>query len=101
MTRECHVRFWERAGVRFPRATRQVVISIAGKRHWLWRAVDQHGVVLDILVQSRRNAKAAKRLLRKLLKKQGTAPRVMITRQTRELRRGQARDHAGCRASAA
>ena len=79
MTRECHVRFWERAGVRFPRATRQVVISIAGRKHWLWRAVDQHGVVLDILVQSRRNAKAAKRLLRKLLKKQGIAPRVMIT----------------------
>ncbi len=57
----------------------EVVISIAGRKHWLWRAVDQHGVVLDILVQSRRNAKAAKRLLRKLLKKQGVAPRVMIT----------------------
>jgi putative transposase len=57
----------------------EVVISIAGKKHWLRRAVDQHGAVLDILVQSRRNAKAAKRLLRKLLKKQGTAPRVMIT----------------------
>jgi putative transposase len=57
----------------------EVAISIAGKRHCLWRAVDQHGVVLDILVQSRRNAKAAKRLLRKLLKKQGAAPRVMIT----------------------
>jgi putative transposase len=57
----------------------EVVISIAGQKHWLWRAVDQHGVVLDILVQSRRNAKAAKRLLRKLLKKQGVAPRVMIT----------------------
>jgi putative transposase len=79
MTRECHVRFWERVGVRFPRATRQVAISIAGRKHWLWRAVDQHGVVLDILVQSRRNTKAAKRLLRKLLKKQGIAPRVMIT----------------------
>jgi putative transposase len=65
--------------VRFPRATRQVVISIAGKKHWLWRAVDQHGVVLDILVQSRRNAEAAKRLLRKLLKRQGRSPRVMIT----------------------
>jgi putative transposase len=49
------------------------------KKHWLWRAVDQHGIVLDILVQSRRNAKAAKRLLRKLLKKQGMVPRVMIT----------------------
>jgi putative transposase len=57
----------------------EVVIGIAGRKHWLWRAVDQHGVVLDILVQSRRDAKAAKRLLRKLLKKQGIAPRVMIT----------------------
>jgi putative transposase len=57
----------------------EVVICIAGRKHWLWRAVDQHGVVLDILVQSRRNAKAAERLLRKLLKKQGMAPRVMIT----------------------
>jgi putative transposase len=57
----------------------EVVISIAGKKHWLWRAIDQHGVVLDILVQSRRDAKAAKRLLRKLLKKHGIAPRVMIT----------------------
>jgi putative transposase len=57
----------------------EVAISIAGKKHWLWRAVDQHGAVLDILVQSRRNAKAAKRLLRKLLKKQGIAPHVMIT----------------------
>jgi len=55
------------------------VICIAGRKHWLWRAVDQHGMVLDILVQSRRNAKAAERLLRKLLKKQGIAPRVMIT----------------------
>jgi putative transposase len=57
----------------------EVAINIAGRKHWLWRAVDQHGVVLDILVQSRRNAKAAKRLLRKLLKKQGIPPRVMIT----------------------
>ena len=57
----------------------EVVISVAGRKHWLWRAVDQHGIVLDILVQSRRNAKAANRLLRKLLRKQGIAPRVMIT----------------------
>jgi putative transposase len=57
----------------------EVVISIGGRTHWLWRAVDQHGTVLDILVPSRRNAKAAKRLMRKLLKKQGIAPRVMIT----------------------
>jgi putative transposase len=57
----------------------EVMITIAGRKHWLWRAVDQHGTVLDILVQSRRNATAAKRLLRKLLKKQGIVPRVMIT----------------------
>jgi putative transposase len=45
----------------------------------LWRAVDQDGVVLDVLVQSRRDKQAAKRLLRKLLKKQMRPPRVLIT----------------------
>jgi putative transposase len=57
----------------------EVVVKIAGKKHWLWRAVDQHGLVLDILVQSRRDKGAAKRLLRKLLTKQIRPPRVMIT----------------------
>jgi len=57
----------------------EVVISMAGRKHWLWCAVDQHGVVLDILVQSRRNTTAAKRLLRTLLKREGRAPRVMVT----------------------
>src|SRR4051795_12326060 len=57
----------------------EVAIKIAGKKHWLWRAVDQDGLVLDILVQSRRDKRAAKRLLRKLLKRQCRAPRVMIT----------------------
>jgi len=57
----------------------EVVITIAGTKHWLWRAVDQEGLVLDGLVQSRRDKKAAKRLFRKLLKKQGRAPRVLIT----------------------
>ena len=46
----------------------EVVISIGGKKHWLWRAVDQDGFVLDVLVQSRRDTKAARRLMRKLLK---------------------------------
>jgi putative transposase len=55
------------------------VITIAGKKHWLWRAVDQQGFVLDALVHSRRDRKAAKRLFRKLLKSQGRAPRVLIT----------------------
>jgi len=54
-------------------------VTIAGKKHWLWRAVDQDGVVLDILVQNRRDKAGAKRLLRKLLKKQRRPPRVMIT----------------------
>ncbi|NKK61553.1 IS6 family transposase [Rhizobium leguminosarum bv. viciae] len=61
----------------------EVVITIGGKKHWLWRAVDQDGFVLDVLVQSRRNAKAAKRLMRKLLKGQGRSPRVMITDKLR------------------
>jgi len=65
--------------VQFLRATRQVVLTIAGVKHWLWRAVDQTGMVLDILVQSRRNTRAAKRLLCKLLKRQCRAPRVMVT----------------------
>src|SRR5829696_1455155 len=57
----------------------EVAIKIAGKKHWLWRAVDQTGMVLDVLVQSRRDKRAAKRLLRKLLKRQTRVPRVMIT----------------------
>ena len=61
----------------------EVVLTIAGKHHYLWRAVDRDGFVLDVLVQSRRDKKAAKRLLRKLLKKQGRAPRVMITDKLR------------------
>src|SRR3954463_16664780 len=48
----------------------EVAVKIAGVQHWLWRAVDQDATVLDILVQSRRDKRAAKRLLRKLLKKQ-------------------------------
>jgi putative transposase len=57
----------------------EVAVKIASKKYWLWRAVDQDGTVLDILVQSRRDKRAAKRLLRKLLKKQRRPPRVLIT----------------------
>jgi len=56
-----------------------VVLTIAGVKHWLWRAVDQNGVVLDILVQSRRDTRTTKRLLRKLIQRQCRMPRVMIT----------------------
>lgn len=61
----------------------EAVVSVCGKEHWLWRAVDQDGFVLEVLVQSRRNAKAAKRLMRKLLKGQGRSPRLMITDKLR------------------
>jgi putative transposase len=60
----------------------EVVIPIRGKKHWLWRAVDGNGDTLEILVQSRRNAKAAKRFLRKLMKRWGI-PRVIITDKLR------------------
>jgi putative transposase len=73
----------------------EVVIRVAGKKHWLWRAVDQDGFVLDVLVQRRRDKKAAKRLFR------GSSPSCAHHRQAEELRRGQAGDHAGGRAPAA
>lgn len=57
----------------------EVFIKIGGKTHYLWRAVDQHGNVLDILVTSRRDAKAATRFFRKLLKKLEYVPRVLVT----------------------
>jgi putative transposase len=55
----------------------EVVIAICGKKHWLWRAVDGNGDVLDILVQPRRNAKAARRFLKRLIGRIG-APRVIV-----------------------
>jgi transposase-like protein len=57
----------------------EVVVTISGQKHWLWRAVDQDGYVLDEIVQTRRNTTAAKRLLTRLLRKQGCPPRRMIT----------------------
>src|SRR6516225_9859382 len=57
----------------------EVLIRIQGVQHYLWRAVDQDGIVLDILVQSRRNAAAAKRFFKRLLKGLQYVPRVLIT----------------------
>ncbi|MFC7738212.1 IS6 family transposase [Roseomonas sp. GCM10028921] len=57
----------------------EVVLKINGVTHWIWRAVDQAGMVLDVLVQSRRDKQAAKRLFRKLLKRHMREPRVMTT----------------------
>ena len=58
-------------------------MTINGRRQYLWRAVDQDGNVLDILVQPRRDAKAAKRFFRKLLTKQCRVPRVLVTDKLR------------------
>ena len=57
----------------------EMVLTIKGERHYLWRAVDQDGTVLDILVQRRRNKRAAKKFLRKLLKGLTYVPRVIVT----------------------
>jgi transposase-like protein len=83
VNREVHARFWERLGVRVPRATRQVFIRIQGVQQYLWRAVDQNGVVLDILVQARRDGNAAKRFFRRLLKGLQYVPRVIVTDKLR------------------
>src|SRR4028118_1237558 len=57
----------------------EMAVRIGGKKMWLWRAVDSEGEVLDLLIQLRRDTKAALRLLRKLLRKQGYAPDVLVT----------------------
>ena len=57
----------------------EVFVRIQGELHYLWRAVDQDGIVLDVLVQTRRNAGAAKRFFKRLLKGLQYVPRVLIT----------------------
>ena len=57
----------------------EVFIRLNGTIHYLWRAVDQHGNVLDVLVQSRRNALAAKKFFRRLLKGLRYVPRLLVT----------------------
>jgi putative transposase len=57
----------------------EMVVRIAGRQMYLWRAVDHEGEVLDMLVQRRRDKRAALRLMRKLLRKQGFAPKLLTT----------------------
>ena len=57
----------------------ELFVKIQGRQQYLWRAVDEDGDVIDILVQSRRNRRAAARFFRKLLKTQGREPRRLIT----------------------
>jgi len=81
----------------------EMAVLIAGKRLWLWRAVDSEGEVLDMLVQRKRDTAAALRLMRKLLKKQGYAPDVLVTdklgsySRARSLLRLEARHDQGLR----
>ena len=61
----------------------EMVVRIAGKRMYLWHAVDHEGEVLDVLVQRRRDSRAALRLMRKLLRKQGFVPKLLVTDKLR------------------
>jgi transposase-like protein len=61
----------------------EMVVRIAGEPMCLWRAVDHEGEILDMLVQRRRDTRAALRLMRKLLKKQGFVPKLLVTDQLR------------------
>ena len=61
----------------------ELFLKIQGRRRYLWRAVDQDGDLIDILVQSRRDRRAATRFFRKLLKAQGRAPRRLVTDKLR------------------
>ncbi len=73
----------------------EMVVRINGKRMFMWRAVDDEGEVLDVLVQKRRNKRAALRLLRKLLKRQGYVPDRFVTDGL--LSYGAALEKIGCR----
>src|SRR4051812_22640210 len=86
--RKFGLQFARRLRARRPRPSSQwhldeMVVTIGGKRLWLWRAVDSEGEVLDLLVQPKRDQAAAVRLMRKLLKKQGFAPDVLVTDKLR------------------
>ena len=61
----------------------EMAVVIGGRRLWLWRAGDSEGEILDILVQPRRDRASALRLMRKLLRKQGYAPDVLVLAPSR------------------
>src|SRR5271156_1757068 len=73
----------------------EMAVMITGRQFWLWRAVDDEGEVLDLLVQPRRDKAAAVKLMRKLLKKQGFAPDVVVTDKLRSY--GAAKVEIDCR----
>ena len=61
----------------------EVFVKINGRQHYLWRAVDQEGEVIDVFLQSRRDGAAAKRFFKRLLRGQGGAPREIVTDKLR------------------
>src|SRR3978361_1759307 len=78
-----------------------MVVRIAGKHMYLWRAVDHEGEILDILVQRRRDKRAALRLLRKLLRKQGFSSKTLVTDKLSSYGSGFAHLGLSCRNSQA
>jgi transposase-like protein len=75
----------------------EMVVRIAGRRMYLWRAVDHEGEILDMLVQRRRDQRAALRLMRKLLRKHGVAPRLVVTDKLRSYGAAFRELHLTCR----
>src|SRR5271168_2871803 len=80
--------FAQELGCRRPRPTSrwhldEMAVIIAGEQFWLWRAVDDEGEVLDLPVQRQRGKTAAVKLMRKLMKKQGFVPDVLVTDRLR------------------
>src|SRR5437762_2978788 len=75
----------------------EMVVRIAGERMYLWHAVDHEGEVLDMLFQRRRDTRAALRLMRKLLKKQGFAPKLLVTDKLRSYAAAFRRLRLNCR----
>jgi putative transposase len=61
----------------------EVFIRIGGKQHYLWRAVDQDGEVVDVLLQTRRNTSAAMRFFKRILKSAGSSPHRIVTDKLR------------------
>jgi putative transposase len=61
----------------------EVFVKINGKQHYLWRAVDQDGDVVDVFLQSRRDRPAAKRFFKRLLRSHGGEPRKIVTDKLR------------------
>jgi len=74
-----------------------MVVRIAGRRMYLWRAVDHEGEILDMLVQRRRDQRAALKLMRKLLRKRGFAPRLIVTDKLRSYGAAFRELHLTCR----